>query len=676
MPLTYCSSRFRTVRNPTREVMIGPIGIGGENPIRIQSMTITDTMDIDATAEQTIELAEAGCEIVRITAPNKRAAEALGSISQKVRQAGIQVPLVADIHFMPEAAMEAAKHVEKVRVNPGNYADRKKFSVREYTDQEYNKELERLHDSFSPLVLRCKELGRSMRIGTNHGSLSDRILNRYGDTPRGMVESALEFVRIAEDHGFRDIILSMKASNPKVMIEAYRLVVAMMKEEGMHYPLHLGVTEAGEGEDARIKSAVGIGSLLLDGLGDTIRVSLTEDPIHEIPVAKDLAAKAAALWEKASKGPVIETDEGLDPYEFNRRASREISLSQNCLVGPKQPPRVIAPTEKPISRFREITSELMGIQSKNKDAQIEGLLVRAKTNEDMGHLNDLLPSTHGVLPFVVIEDLREKVSYDSIPFPSEKSSRIVLLREFDSSQISLLKKFLYLHENLGLIPALAINPMDLNGPLGDLLESKKSIPSIITASRGNSWTHPIATYRLLAANLRKRNLDFPIWLRSRDEDRIHPNEDRDSSRLLDASIFSGALLCDGIGDLLSVENAPSLERSRTLAYNLLQGSRSRICKTEFVACPSCGRTQFDLQSTTQRVKESTGHLKGVTIAVMGCIVNGPGEMADADFGYVGTAPGKVDLYVGKDRAKSAILEEDAVDRLVELIKEEGKWIEP
>ena len=331
MPLTYCSSRFRTVRNPTREVMIGPIGVGGENPIRIQSMTITDTMDIDATAEQTIELAEAGCEIVRITAPNKRAAEALGSISKKVRQAGIKVPLVADIHFMPEAAMEAAKHVEKVRVNPGNYADRKKFSVREYTDQEYNKELERLHDSFSPLVLRCKELGRSMRIGTNHGSLSDRILNRYGDTPRGMVESALEFVRIAEDHGYRDIILSMKASNPKVMIEAYRLVVAMMKEEGMHYPLHLGVTEAGEGEDARIKSAVGIGSLLLDGLGDTIRVSLTEDPIHEIPVAKDLAAKAAALWEKASKGSVIETDEGLDPYEFNRRASREISLSKKMI---------------------------------------------------------------------------------------------------------------------------------------------------------------------------------------------------------------------------------------------------------------------------------------------------------------------------------------------------------
>ncbi|MFP6887789.1 MAG: (E)-4-hydroxy-3-methylbut-2-enyl-diphosphate synthase, partial [Opitutales bacterium] len=380
MSSKYCASRFRTIRNATREVMVGNVGVGGNNPIRIQSMTITDTLDVEATVRQTIELAEAGCEIVRITAPNVRAAEALGPIARQVRATGIEVPLVADIHFLPQAAMEATKHVEKVRVNPGNYADSKKFAVREYSDEEYDAELERLHDSFSPLVLRCKELGRSMRIGTNHGSLSDRILNRYGDTPRGMAESALEFVRIAESQGFRDLILSMKASNPKVMVEAYRLVVALMNEEGMDYPLHLGVTEAGEGEDARIKSAVGIGSLLLDGLGDTIRVSLTEDPVHEIPVARDLAARTEQLWN--GKG-TDEWDEGIDPFTFDRRNCNGIELSGTCKMGPKEPPRVIVPAGRSLSEFREIVYDLSRIQVANEDAPIEGLLLQFESTEDL-----------------------------------------------------------------------------------------------------------------------------------------------------------------------------------------------------------------------------------------------------------------------------------------------------
>ena len=673
MSSTYCASRFRTTRNPTREVMVGNVGVGGDNPIRIQSMTTTDTLDADATTRQTIELAEAGCEIVRITAPNVRAAEALAAIAKQVRSAGFEVPLVADIHFLPQAAMEAAKHVEKVRVNPGNYADRKKFAVREYSDEEYDAELERLHDSFSPLVLRCKELGRSMRIGTNHGSLSDRILNRYGDTPRGMAESALEFVRIAESQGFRDLILSMKASNPKIMVEAYRLVVALLNDEGMDYPLHLGVTEAGEGEDARIKSAVGIGSLLLDGLGDTIRVSLTEDPVHEIPVARDLAARTEQLWNGKRTD---EWDEGIDPFTFDRRNCDGIELSGTCKMGPKEPPRVIVPAGRPLSEFREIVSDLSHIQTANKDAPVEGLLLRIQSADDLVPLATLRETLVGTIPVLVLEDISTGTR-DIPPASSpETSPTLLILRSFASDQTEDLETFLAQTTSTRHLVALALDPLDLTGPLGEVLASHQGTTPILTVSEPSTFAHPSAAYRALAAILHERNLPFPIWIRSRDDARIRPDEDFFSSRLLDASILTGSLLCDGIGDLLSVENEPDPDRARAHAYNLLQGARARISKTEFVACPSCGRTLFDLQSTTQRVKVSTAHLKGVTIAIMGCIVNGPGEMADADFGYVGTAPGKIDLYVGKNRVESAIPENEAVDRLVELIKEEGKWTEP
>ena len=366
----YCASRFIAKRRPTREVKVGHVGVGGDNPLRVQSMTTTNTQDIEGTVQQTLALAEVGCEIVRITAPNKKAAEALGTIAQKVRAAKCEVPLVADIHFLPAAAMEAAKHVEKVRINPGNYADKKKFAVREYTDDDYEAELERLHEAFSPIVLRCKELGRAMRIGTNHGSLSDRIMNRYGDSPLGMVESALEFIRIAESHDYRDIVLSMKASNPKVMIEAYRLAVARMNEEGMNYPLHLGVTEAGDGEDARVKSAIGIGALLYDGLGDTIRVSLTEDPVHEVPVARDLADKAEALWAEHAALPLPETGkDSIDPFDFNRRPTRALQLGPQCPVGGEALPAVIVKAHHPLAETQKIVEDVCRTQTKFQDAK-------------------------------------------------------------------------------------------------------------------------------------------------------------------------------------------------------------------------------------------------------------------------------------------------------------------
>ena len=666
----YCASRFHPIRRKTRVVSIGGIPTGGDHPVRIQSMTTTDTMDIAATVNQTIELAEAGCEIVRITAPNVRAAEALGSIRKEVRRAGIEVPLVADIHFLPKAAMEAAKHVEKVRVNPGNYADRKKFQIREYSDSQYDEELERIHDAFSPLVMRCKELGRSMRIGTNHGSLSDRILNRFGDTPRGMAESALEFVRIAGEHGYHEIVLSMKASNPKVMIEAYRLVVSLMNEEGMDYPLHLGVTEAGDGEDARIKSAIGIGSLLLDGLGDTIRVSLTEDPVAEVPVARDLA-KRAQLWWKDSLPPQESPIESLDPFTFERRSCLELNLGKNFRIGPKHPPLVLAHSEQSICSPEKIIKETAQIQSANKDARVEGLIIELKNSDELENLETLRSSLFGAIPFLVVIDHSKSITP---PSHRDDSPLLLWLRKTASRDLASLDEFLQSCRQARCKPIISLPPTPWDSEISELLRNTKDTPLVTLLHSGDR--NAVAGYRSLASLLEEQNLPFPIWLRNCEQERLYPSDDFFSGRLLDSSVLSGSLLCDGIGDVFSVENAGNLDRNRALAYNLLQGARARISKTEFVACPSCGRTLFDLQSTTKKVKEATDHLKGVTIAIMGCIVNGPGEMADADFGYVGSGPGKIDLYVGKNRVKSAIPEADAVDRLVDLIHEEGKWIDP
>ena len=665
----YCASRFHPTRRKTRAVSIGNVPTGGKHPVRVQSMTTTNTLDVAATVRQTIELAEAGCEIVRITAPSVRAAEALAPIAREVRQAGFDLPLVADIHFLPDAAMEAAKHVEKVRVNPGNYADRKKFQIREYSDSQYEEELERLHESFSPLVLRCKELGRSMRIGTNHGSLSDRIMNRFGDTPRGMAESALEFVRIARDHDFHEIVLSMKASNPKVMIEAYRLVVALMNDEGMDYPLHLGVTEAGDGEDARIKSAIGIGSLLLDGLGDTIRVSLTEDPVAEIPVALDLARRAERWWS-GSPSDGTPPAESIDPFDFRRRPCPESELSQTVRIGEKHPPAVLARSSHPLDQPEKIVREVAQIQSASKDTPVEGLVVELKDAGELAHLETLRSSLVGAVPLIVVEN-----HVPAVPPPfREDSPSLIWLSSTAYADRDALADFLQACEDSNCVSALALPAKPMEDGILRLL-SQASTPPIITLLP-TEGINSVAGYRTLAAILDGDGLTLPIWIRNRESGRLFPKDDSFSARLLDSSVLSGSLLCDGVGDLLSIENTGSLDRNRGLAYNILQGARARISKTEFVACPSCGRTLFDLQSTTQRVKQATGHLKGATIAVMGCIVNGPGEMADADFGYVGSGPGKIDLYVGKDRVKSAIPEADAVDRLIELIQEEGKWIEP
>ena len=671
--MSYCASRITTVRRPTIEVSVGAVGIGGHHPIRVQSMTTSDTQDVAATVRQSIALAEVGCEIVRITAPNVAAARCLKDIRAQLSAAGFaQVPLVADIHFLPAAAHEAVEHVEKIRVNPGNYADKKKFAVREYSDSDYNRELERLHDAFSPLVRRCKELGRAMRIGTNHGSLSDRILNRYGDTPLGMVESALEFLRIAESHGYRQIVLSMKASNPKVMIQAYRLLVQRMAAENMHYPLHLGVTEAGDGEDGRIKSAIGIGSLLLDGLGDTIRVSLTEDSVYEIPVAQALVRKAMAHGQPAViPAPAELAREAVDPYHYTRRATVSVALGETCAVGPEQPPRVLVRTPD-VSTLAETARMLAS--PRLADTPAEGLLVPVTSADDVAVLQGI--TTELPVRFLALE-LAPAVAPEVLsPLLLAARTPLLIVREFTSGEGSALRQWADLvHRGGRHILAVAATPEALASYAAELSEIEDERLVVTLADAPANGTHAIGRYRQLAALLSIAGCRAPLWIRNTLSTAL-PGDRSFLSRLLDASILTGSLLCDGLGDLVSIETEPDITRAVSLAYNVLQGAGARISKTEFVACPSCGRTLFDLQTTTQRIRDKTGHLKGVKIAIMGCIVNGPGEMADADFGYVGGAPGKINLYVGKTCVQYNIPQSEADDRLIALIRAHGKWVDP
>jgi len=688
--MSYCSSRFRTVRRPTREVRVGAVGVGGNNPIRVQSMTTSDTQDVVATVRQSVALAEVGCEIVRITAPNVAAARCLKAIRAQITAAGFgSVPLVADIHFLPSAAMEAVEHVEKIRVNPGNYADKKKFAVREYSDRDYEQELERLHEAFSPLVIRCRELGRAMRIGTNHGSLSDRIMNRYGDTPLGMVESALEFLRICQSHNYRDLILSMKASNPKVMIEAYRLLVERMQGEDMHYPLHLGVTEAGDGEDGRIKSAIGIGSLLMDGLGDTIRVSLTEDSVYEVPVAQALAQKAMSQWAQgaAEFGPAEARQDSIDPFHFSRRVTAPVMLSPKLAAGGENLPRVIVRVtpeelEHPASALRH---------PRREDTPAEGVLLTVNSEEDLKRAVASVSRTPGVASFAVLDlgggarppGALALTAGDSNA-PGGRVPPLAVLRRFKANDAAELAEFAADAERTQYSLICDIAPEDVTA-LAPALRGIKA-PLIVTwsgersvgsaeAARPPLLPHPLGQYRQLTEALKAAELTVPIWIRSTPYNAVQPGNSF-LSRLLEASVLAGSLLADGVGDLLSVETEPDLDRSLRLAYNVLQGAGARISKTEFVACPSCGRTLFDLQTTTQRIRAQTGHLKGVKIAIMGCIVNGPGEMADADFGYVGGAPGKINLYVGKQCVQYNLPQAEADARLIALIKEHGKWLEP
>ncbi|CAB4244400.1 4-hydroxy-3-methylbut-2-en-1-yl diphosphate synthase (flavodoxin) [Methylacidimicrobium sp. AP8] len=576
----YVPDVSRYTKRESRAVPVGPIQIGGGAPIVIQSMLTSDTMDTGACVREALDLVEAGCELVRITAPTVKDAANLRAIRDELRSRGCPVPLVADIHFKPEAAMEAARWVDKIRINPGNYADRKKFVVRSYTDEEYASAVARLEDAFLPLVHLCQERGIAMRIGTNHGSLSDRILNRYGDTPLGMVESALEYARICRKAGFHRIVFSMKASNPRIMISAYRRLIAVLQELGpdWNYPIHLGVTEAGDGEDGRVKSAVGIGALLADGIGDTIRVSLTEDSVREIPVAEALRALveefAGAPRPKEALVPPF------DPFSFQRRHSHR--WVRNAKVGGGEPVRVAVLEEN----FAALESASAG--------------------------TEMVPE-------------------------------------------------------LGYRPGMA-EEVDPEDP-ATLAELETGAPRLVTVRDGCPYP-PLYAFRMLAARIPSRH---PILLK----DTFFPGEKGDPLReRLNSALQVGALLCDGIGDAVLLRREADPKKALELSYNILQATGNRSFKADFVACPSCGRTLFNLQETTARIRAATGHLKGVKIAVMGCIVNGPGEMADADFGYVGGAPGKVNLYVGKKAVRFNIPQEQAVDSLIALIAEEGKWIDP
>jgi (E)-4-hydroxy-3-methylbut-2-enyl-diphosphate synthase len=682
--MAYCASRFRTVRRPTLEVAVGSVRVGGQQPIRVQSMTTSDTQDVAATVRQAIALAEVGCEIVRVTAPNVQAARCLREIRAQLTAAGFgAIPLVADIHFLPSAAMEAVEHVEKVRVNPGNYADKKRFAVRDYTDSDYAREIERLHAAFSPLVIRCRELGRALRIGTNHGSLSDRIMNRYGDTPLGMVESALEFLRIAESHRFKSIILSMKSSNPKVMIEAYRLLVARMDQEDMHYPLHLGVTEAGDGEDGRIKGSIGIGSLLFDGLGDTIRVSLTEDSVYEIPVARALAEKAMSLWGGPPAGPGESgaPGDGVDPFHFVRRETSALSLGGGARVGPEQPPRVIAR----VASVAALAGALPALASpKLVETPVEGVLVPvASAAEAAEAVASVAGSSYA--GFLALE-LGAAIEPAELAGPlAGARAGGLLVRTLRAGDDPALGRWAQLARRTGQRLAIDVQPADL-AALGATVQALGDDALLFTLADfrnraggagpgGTDGAHALGAYRQLAGELRRLGSRAPIWIRSTTGNAVR-GDNTFLSRLIEASVLTGGLLCDGLGDLVSFETEPDPVRATQVGYNLLQGAGARISKTEFVACPSCGRTLFDLQTTTQRIRAQTAHLKGVKLAIMGCIVNGPGEMADADFGYVGGAPGKINLYVGKQCVQYNLPQEEADARLIALIKEHGKWRDP
>lgn len=584
--MKYAESPFHFARRVTREVAIGGIGVGGDHPIRVQSMITCDTMDTAASIAQTLELVAVGCEIVRITAPTVKDAANLQQIVAGLRAVGCSVPIVADIHFKPEAALEAARWVEKVRINPGNYADSKKFKIIEYTDAQYAAELERIRERFTPLVSLCQSRGVAIRIGTNHGSLSDRIMNRYGDTPLGMVESALEFARIARDIHYHDFVFSMKSSNPKVMIAAYRLLVARLAEEGpdWNYPIHLGVTEAGDGEDGRIKSAIGIGSLLDDGIGDTIRVSLTEDSVHEIPVAQKLVAH---IRSPLTLTPKAEPIPKLDPFQYARRLTVPVTAGSAAVGGNEVVKVFIRPDD-----YDRIAHKLDRMGDYRPDGKL--------APED----------------FVAVDP----------------------------------------EDDLALA---AIN----DSPL----------PLLVTVKAGGRLTHPVVAFRTLAAKLDERHPILLFDSLASPLEAVVPSDFTDY--LLKTSAHLGSLLCDGIGDAICLVGWDGPGQLLRVGFNLLQAAGTRTFKTDYVACPSCGRTLFNLQTTTAKIKEATAHLKGVKIAIMGCIVNGPGEMADADFGYVGGAPGKVNLYVGRTPVKFNIPEAEAVNLLQDLIREHGKWVD-
>jgi len=677
--LPFPGDPFAPVRRPTRVVRVGDVGIGGDNPIRIQSMTTTDTQDVAATVAQTERLAAAGCEIVRITAPSVRDAEALGEIRAELFRRGVRVPLVADIHFTPNAALIAAEHVEKVRINPGNFADKKKFEVRDYDDAQWDEELARVADRFRPLLRRCKELGRALRIGTNHGSLSDRVMNRYGDTARGMVESALEFLDVCEDEGFHDVVFSMKSSNPQVAVQAYRLLATSLSERASRgkpgdYPFHVGVTEAGDGEDGRIKSAIGIGSLLADGLGDTIRVSLTEDPVKEVPVARAIAARAATQWAHAARRRVAIPVPGApfvdDPYEHVRRASEAVACA-SIELGGDAPVRAELEAGAPPADSEAAVWRLADAFAARREIVCEGLRLDVADEAALSRVRPFVEAMarHGVtaplalrMPVSLAPQAKDVAARWIVPVAlrDEKTKLAALARGAEAAGVAI-------EWSLSGDPPALVSGVERAFDASRTALLRRALVSVDVSL-------PVPAVRLVAARMRALGWNAPIVL-------VHRSETgaTDDSELLHAATDLGALLCDGIGDAVALPVRGGEGRAGdalALAYRILQGARQRTTWTEFISCPSCGRTLFDLEETTARIKAQTQHLKGVKIAIMGCIVNGPGEMADADFGYVGSGPGVVNLYVGHECVERRVPQVQADARLIDLIRRHGRWVEP
>lgn len=629
----YCESVFKTKRWKTREVLVGNVGVGGNNPIRIQSMTTSSTRDIQATTDQIMRLADTGCEIARVTVQGMKEADSCEGIKNGLLQKGYTIPVVADIHFYPPAAMRVVDFVDKVRINPGNFVDKRaSFKTIEYNDNSYAKEIEKIEEKFTPLVEKCKRLKRSMRIGTNHGSLSDRIMNRYGDTPQGMVESALEFARVCRNNDYHDFMFSMKSSNPKVMILAYRLLVAEMMALGWDYPLHLGVTEAGEGEDGRIKSAMGIGTLLLDGIGETIRVSLTEDAWNEIDPCKRLIALAQAY-----------EGTGIDPFDEKHRHIE--TIERRTVIFPKninmhRDGTVIVGVDQSSDLYKKLGCDVQFGKPKLKTSSADCIMIKdeARTKEITQCLKSL-----------------------------KEIGITVLSKTADDDEVSVVS----LQESLKDRFALSANPKrpivmieDETSDKWNILETIK--PALIILSPSKNRLHYA---RKFFDWLQSKKIQIPVVL----------SFSYDCSKedlIIQSAAEFGALLCDGLGDGIWIQAPYEIDFLRNLSFNILQAARMRTFKTDFISCPSCGRTLFDLQDVSKRIRNRTSHLPGVKIAIMGCIVNGPGEMADADFGYVGSKPGMIDLYLGKECVEKDISFAEADDRLVELIKKHGRWAEP
>ena len=655
----YCSSLFSYKRLPTKKVKAGSVKIGGDTAIKVQTMTTTDTMDTAATVQQSLRCIAAGAELVRITAPSKKEAENLKAIKDALQTQGYQTPLVADIHFTPNAAEIAARLIEKVRVNPGNYVDKKKFEQIEYTDAEYAEEIERIRERFTPLVRICKEHGTAMRIGTNHGSLSDRIMSRYGDTAMGMVESAMEFLRIARSEDYHNIVLSMKSSNPIVMVQAYRLLVQHMTDEfGEAYPLHLGVTEAGDGEDGRIKSAIGICSLLEDGIGDTIRVSLTEDPEFEIPVCLDIVKRYNS--RKEGKAPQANVRLPYNPFEYMRRQT--VSVNN---IGGQHVPVVVAD----FSRLEAPGISNLASVGYNYDAATDKWSIGDSAADYIflgdKHLDIALPGTLGLV-----------MNYDNWLATVGDAKHIFPL--FTTAG------YLGAEKKSGFLNFIDINVDEDHEVVLDWLRDDPKLVACIHSSKENA----LQQCRLFMVKLMQAGIQNPVILKA------HSNLTTVDEQLIDFSAHAGGLFLDGMGDGIWLSNDPhkmvdaqvsgrtylqakdNQQFLNNTAFSILQAVRTRISKTEYISCPSCGRTLFDLQETTAKIRKVTNHLKGLKIAIMGCIVNGPGEMADADFGYVGSGPGKITLYKGKEVVKRNISDDVAVEELISLLKENDAWTDP